>query len=176
MSDKAWFEIDGLQVLDAQLGELSGVVQAKILRKVIREAMQPVLSATIRNFTSEWHSVTGQLENSFGLRVRIPKNNSWADVIASVGVFTNKRLKEQTGSRMDAPVVAWWLEHGVEPHATGDGAKRARDKHQDRGIQHPGIAAKPFIRPAFDSNLEQIMASQKEALGRLIDKALEKHA
>ncbi|EHL2773810.1 hypothetical protein KCE64_004806, partial [Salmonella enterica subsp. enterica serovar Hvittingfoss] len=79
-------------------------------------------------------------------------------------------------SRMDAPVVAWWLEHGVEPHATGGGAKRARDKHQDRGIQHPGIAAKPFIRPAFDSNLEQIMASQKEALGRLIDKALKKHA
>ncbi|EAO8184580.1 hypothetical protein AHV57_28640 [Salmonella enterica] len=176
MSDKAWFEIDGLQALDEQLGELSGVVQAKILRKVVREAMQPVLSATIRNYTSEWHSVTGQLENSFGLRVRIPKNNTWADVIASVGVFTNKRLKEQTGSRMDAPLVAWWLEHGVEPHATGNGAKRARDKHQDRGIQHPGIAAKPFIRPAFDSNLEQIMASQKEALGRLIDKALEKHA
>ncbi|EIU1713206.1 hypothetical protein L4I06_005098, partial [Salmonella enterica] len=71
---------------------------------------------------------------------------------------------------------AWWLEHGVEPHATGGGAKRARGKHQDRGIQHPGIVAKPFIRPAFDSNLEQVMASQKEALGRLIDKALKKHA
>ncbi|HHR4725792.1 TPA: hypothetical protein ACS540_003524 [Salmonella enterica] len=176
MSDKEWFEIDGLQALDAQLGELSGVVQAKILRKVVREAMRPVLQATIGCYTSQWHSVTGQLENSIGLRVRVPRQSTWADVIASVGVFTNKKLKAQTGSRMDAPLVAWWLEHGVEPHATGDGARRSRKKRQGSGIQHPGITAKPFIRPAFDNNIEQIMASQKELLGVLIDKALKKHA
>ena len=172
MSDKAYLTIEGLDKLEAQFNQLDSVMQGKVLRKVVKAAMQPVLAATVASYRTQWQGETGLLAESFRLRVKLPKKPTWADAIASVGVFRNRQAQEKAGRKLDPPVYAYWLEHGVEPHATGDGAKRGRDKKQGSGLQHPGFAARPFLRPAFDANLSRILQTEITLLNQLIDKAL----
>lgn len=67
---------------------------------------------------------------------------------------------------------AAWLETGTPPHAIGKPGQvlRMPDGSLVRGpIQHPGAAAKPFLRPALDENKDAatraIVARLRKGLG-----------
>lgn len=172
MSDAAWLTLDGFDELEKQLQSLSIVAQKRILRTVVKEAAAPLLPKMIANFNGNWNNDTGQLVNSFAIRATIPKNATFADAFASVGVFKNRKVQDASGKEMDAPQIAYWLETGVDPHSLGTKARLSTNKGQKKGRKHPGIPAKPFIRPAFDSNIEQMLGTEKTLLSELIDKAL----
>ncbi|EEY4012824.1 HK97 gp10 family phage protein [Escherichia coli] len=179
MSSPVTFDLDGFDDLERQLQGLEIMAQKRVLTKVARESAQPLLPKMISNFEANWHSESGQLVNSFAIRVTTPKNATFADVFASVGVFKNRRLLDESGKSIDAPVYAYWLETGVEPHSLAASARRKTKKNsggQSQGNKHPGISAKPFIRPAFDSDVEKMLGTEKRLLGELIDKELQRYA
>lgn len=67
-----------------------------------------------------------------------------------------------------------WNEMGAEPHTiphkkatTFIGALKRFFKGD---IQHPGVKAKPFIRPAYDRHEEKILSDITNGLNRLIEK------
>ena len=122
------------------------------------------------------HVDTGLLDDSVKTRVTFPKKRTWADVVASTGIFKMNSLMRQFGldPKKDMPptVYGWWLEHGTQPHRTGSGSNVSSASNQGSGLMHPGIPAKPFIRPAFDSQLTSTISIQKTVLAGEIDKAL----
>lgn len=182
----ATFELDGFDILERQLAELEVVAQKRILRKAVAEAAEPIRATMLANYRQHWGSDTGQLDESIRTRVSVPRNPTWADVVASVGVFKVRKIQKLAGKDIDAPVYAYWLEHGTRPHSLASaaslkkystGAKRREHKRIDRpdqsaGLQHPGIIAKPFIRPAFDINVERALEIEKTTLSIAIDQAI----
>ncbi len=172
MSDAAWLTLDGFDELEKQLRSLEAVTQRRILRTVVKEAAAPLLPKMIANFNGNWNNDSGQLVNSFAIRATIPKNATFADVFASVGVFKNRKVQDASGKTMDAPQIAYWLETGVDPHSLGTKARLSTNKGQGKGNKHSGIPAKPFMRPAFDADVERILGAEKTLLSQLIDKAL----
>ncbi|ELP3920196.1 HK97 gp10 family phage protein [Escherichia coli] len=176
MSSPVTFDLDGFDDLEKQLQGLEIVTQRQVLRKAAKQSAAPVLPKMIANYNGSWGSDTGQLANSFSIRVTIPKNPTFADVFASVGVFRNRTVQAASGKNMNAPQIAYWLEAGVEPHSLGVGARRSYGKGQNKGNFHPGIPAKPFMRPAFDASVDGVLEKQKTILSELIDKELRKYA
>lgn len=171
-------DVDGLQELEKQLKLLDNISQKKVLRKATRESAKPIQKKIEQNVSSMGHVDTGLLSESIKTRVSFPKNRTWADVVASVGIFKLNSLMRQFGldPKKDMPptVYGWWLEHGTQPHRTGSGANVSSSKNQDKGLMHPGIQAKPFIRPAFDTQLNSTVGIQKNILSQEIDKAIAK--
>ncbi len=167
------YSVDGLKELEAQLKELELVTQKRVLRQAARASAKPIEKEMRDTAQAKGHVDTGNLIESIKTRTSIPKNQSFADVFATTGVFKNRRSSKATG-RMPAPVYAYWLEFGVEPHATGKSANLDRGVNQDNGLMHPGIKAKPFIRPSFDNNTQRSLEIQKTELSKAIDKALER--
>lgn len=180
------FDVAGFDELEEQLSELEAVVQRRVLREVARTSAMPVLTDTLSLYESNWNHDTGQLGESIKLRVSVPRNPTWADVVASVGVFKNYKVQVAAGKELDAPVYAYWLEHGTNGHSLAAGAKlreystgkkkrekkRIKRPHQWEGEQHPGIDARPFIRPAFDRHIEDAFEIQRTTLAAAIDRAL----
>ncbi|BDS29257.1 MULTISPECIES: HK97-gp10 family putative phage morphogenesis protein [Aeromonas] len=181
------FDVSGFDELESQLANLDLAVQKKVLREVARTSAQPVLADTQLLYEQNWDHDTGQLGESIKLRVSIPRNPTWADVVASVGVFKNYKVQVAAGKAIDAPVYAYWLEHGTREHSLASGAslkkhsdsakaqKRAhlrRDRPGQEMLIHPGIEARPFIRPAFDRHIEDALEIQRTTLSAAIDKAL----
>ncbi len=169
-------DIDGLDELEKQLANLDVLAQKRVLRKTARESAKPIEQSMHKNIQSSGHFDTGLLEESIKTRVSIPKRRKWADVVASIGIFKLNSLMVKFGldPKKDMPptVYGWWLEHGTQPHKTGKGSKAG--KEGGTGISHPGIPAKPFMRPAFDQKLNSTLAIQKSILSKEIDKALKK--
>lgn len=69
---------------------------------------------------------------------------------------------------------AHFVEYGTRPHAVGKGSilepyKRSKKQKKQVGRMHPGTAAQPFMRPAFDTK-------KIEALHAIADKTREELA
>lgn len=180
-------DLDGFSELEQQLASLDLVAQKKVLREVMRESAQPVLARTRALYEQKWNHDTGLLGESIKLRVTIPRNPAFADVVASVGVFKSYKVQQAAGKYVEAPVYAYWLEHGTREHSLASGAslkghkdtekanKRAhlrRSRPGQESLIHPGIPAGPFLRPGLDENVEKVLDVQKDHLGAAIDKAI----
>lgn len=178
MANNLDFSIAGLDDLEKDLKMLDFSDQKKVLRKAVRESMQPVLTQTKQQIASRWGDKSGALQESVKLTTSMPKNKKWADVIASVGVFRVAQWNEVAnlyyqGGYVGAPTLAYWFEHGIAPHSLTKRAKRARGKNQESKI-HPGIPAKPVLRPTMDANIDIITGRLSNILGREIDKRIGK--
>ncbi|HIF9075737.1 TPA: hypothetical protein ACX6NV_000568 [Photobacterium damselae] len=166
--------LEGFDDLEWQLKELDNVAQKKVLRSALRKSGAPVLSDVKNNAESQWGQQSGVTQESIKMRVKFPKNPKYADVIAEIGVFRIRGLEKISGEYMPAPIKAYWLEHGVQPHALGKGANVSSSKSQEAGLSHPGYEAKPVIRPSLDDNINQVLNTQKLELNKSITRAIKK--
>lgn len=162
-------------------------MQKKVLRELADSGLA-ALADTQSLYEQNWDHDTGQLGESIKLRVSIPRNPTWADVVASVGVFKNYKVQVAAGKAIDAPVYAYWLEHGTREHSLASGAslkkhsdsakaqKRAhlrRDRPGQEMLIHPGIEARPFrTRLALTAISRMRSRFQRFTLSAAIDKAL----
>lgn len=186
MSYAVDIQLDGFAELEKQLAHLELSMQKNVLRQTARDAADPIRKQMLSNYQSRWRHDSGQLGESFAVKVTIPRNPTYADVVASVGVFKKRSVQVAAGKEIDAPVYAYWLEYGTRAHSLATKAslrqystgkkkqikRRISRPDQESGNQHPGFAAGPFIRPAFDSHLQQALDIQKNTLSAAIDKAL----
>ncbi len=171
-------QTEGLEELEAQMKALNLLTMKSVLRKTSRESGKPVLQGIKQRVVSLGHFDTGLLLESVKMRVTLPKNPRWADAVATVGIFKDNALMRRFGLNpvkdMPPTTYGYWLEYGVQPHYTGSGSNVSSSRDKKAGLLHPGIPAKPFIRPAFDAKLNQALAIIKSRLSLEIEKALRK--
>ena len=148
---------DGLELT---LRELESVAtQKRVLKKALRAAAQPILVAMKTRYQQQFQDDTGLLSASFRLSVRTQRKTGV--LAAYIGVQSRKSAMRATGKKRQLPpsVYASFLEHGTGAYTQA-------------GTLHPGMPARPFIRPAFDQNIEQSLHRLAEALRAGLDKAL----
>ena len=135
-----------LKELEAEIGDKAA--RSKVLVPAVREAMRPVLQAAIQNAPKD----TGGVSRSMRIEARRPNRKdrrskyvfSNDTVIATVTTAPGKVLAKR-GIKSDARAIA--KEFGTAKHA-----------------------AKPYMRPALESNAQSVV----DRLAKIILKRIEK--
>lgn len=159
MANNVNFDMSGLDELDSALRGMEVVAQKKVLRKAVREGAKPTFNDIQREVKQKWGDNSGALHDSVKLRTSAPRNPTWADMIASIGIVRIRALEAianeayYNGKYVSAPTLAYWWEYGIQPHDLGKRSRADRGKSTGGGM-HPGQQAVPVLRPAMDRNVE----------------------
>jgi HK97 gp10 family phage protein len=143
--------VKGLADLQKFLDQLPAKIEGNVIRGALRAGARPILDAA--KFAAPagepsekgkklYKLYIGALRDSIRISGRIDKRNGkiTARVIAG-------RKNKKTGADV---FYAHFIEYGTKPHALRKGARRQSGKYQDDKLLHPGIAPRPFMRPALD--------------------------
>ncbi len=151
----ASISFQGFGELDAVMAGLGDKLGTQTIDKILRKAAQPLVKRA-KELSSN-ADVTG-------------------DVTKSIGIIANRKVNSITvGPRRGGGYkgyVAHILEYGAAPHTIR--AKAAGGLLHFAGtftqeVQHPGIAAQPFMRPAFDETGGAVVDSIKAQCKEIID-------
>lgn len=170
---KVDFDIQGFEQLEKQLEKVADQTRGKTLRNALRKAAKPSQRDIENKVTTYFDSQTGQLSESIKIKTDLNKKNSSKkdyDAAAFVGVYRNKKAQTLSGAALDAPVYAYWLEYGVQPHAINGKNSTVST------IMHPGIQAKPFIRPTLDENEAKTIDIARTELAKGIERAIKRQS
>lgn len=138
-------KFEGADEMDAGLSELEGVTAIKVVRESLLESVQPVIQSA---------------------KGRVPVDRG--DLERSIGAGTRLTKRQRS---LHQPIVS---KKGVEVHV-GPGitnnARGVRHAHLvEFGTQH--MAPQPFMRPAWQSNLGAVFNGLRQAMERLLAKAV----
>jgi HK97 gp10 family phage protein len=148
------FELEGFAELEQVLAGLPGKLGDQTVDKILRKAAQPYLKRAKELSSNQ--DVTG-------------------DTTKSLGIIANRKTNSITvGPRRGGQYkgyVAHILEYGAAPHRIA--AKAAGGLLSFAGtftqeVNHPGIAAQPFLRPAFDATKDQVQQRIKDQCREII--------
>lgn len=142
------------QVLDGLAGDkkLSG----KVVRGILNKGAKPIIDDAKNRVAKE----NGDLQKSIGT---IPGRGRGKGEQVYVGPRRGGRFKGYAGHL---------VEYGTAPHIIR--AKAAGGQLHLRGnvfveqVQHPGAAAKPFMRPAFDTKKDEAIGIIKDECKAII--------
>jgi hypothetical protein len=148
--------IRGLAELNAMLQSLPVKLERNILRGALRAGAGIVKDEGKVQLASNGSFDTGLL--SKGLKVSAK---------AKGGVVT-ARVKA-TGPH---GYIAHWIEHGAAAHviAGKDNGFLAFGGGVHRSVLHPGIQAKPFLRPALDGKRAEVLMAAGEYIKKRLTK------
>jgi HK97 gp10 family phage protein len=147
------FRVQGFAELEKALDELPKKIQKNIMRGALRAGLKPILSAA----RSGIHSVSGVLAKGLKVSTRIKDGAATAtlNTAGKHGPF------------------AHLVEFGTRAHfikgAFGSALKMP-DGSLVSTIDHPGSAAKPFMRPAFDSQAINAIQAVGDYIGARLTK------
>lgn len=155
MANKSGISFKGFDDLDAVLAGLPGKLGPQTVNKVFNKAAKPLVKRAKELSSNADQS--GETTKSIGVL-----NNRKQGGI-SIGPRRGNGYKGYT---------AHLLEYGTAPHVIR--AKAADGLLSFAGtftkeVQHPGIAAQPFMRPAADAMLPQVIENVKDGLREIIE-------
>ena len=142
--------VNGLADLQKFLDQLPAKMEANIMRGALRAGMKPVLEAARQNAPVGEPSETnmrkykvyaGALRDSIRLSARIDRRNR--QVVASVKAGGKSK---KTGADV---FYSNMVEFGTRQHIIGGGT-------------HPGVAGRPFMRAALDSQAQNAVVAAAE--------------
>ena len=171
------FKIEGLKEVYAAFEDLANDIgdkkaQSKILVPAVREAMQPILAQAISNAPVD----TGGLSLSLQVEARRPTKRDRRSkyitqgdtVIAAVTTASGKKLKSMSEGKGLLKARRKLEKLGVSDAKNFMGIQSdARAIAQEFGSARNG--AKPYLRPAMESQSEQTARRLGEILGRRIN-------
>lgn len=144
--------VKGLAELQAFLDQLPAKVEANIMRSALRQGANVVKAEAQANVPVK----TGTLKAG----LKVSTRNRRGVVTASV---------KATGKHA---YLARWVEYGTAAHFIKP--KSAKSLFFaglfSNGIQHPGSAPKPFLRPALDSQAQAALLAVGEAIKKRLTK------
>jgi HK97 gp10 family phage protein len=154
VANSSGIKFEGIQELGEVLAGLPGKFGDSVVDKILRKAAQPMLRRA-KELSSN-ADVTGDTTKSIGI-IANRKNNSI-------------KLGPRRGNGFKG-YHAHLLEYGTAPHIIR--AKAADGLLSFAGtftkeVQHPGIVAQPFMRPAFDSTHGAVVESIKDQCREII--------
>jgi len=141
----------GGKELEEVLKKLPEKVNKRILNSAARLAAKPLIKSARRKVPKR----TRNLEKSIGTRI---KGRTGNQSVAMIGPQTGKRR------RYDG-----WYAHFVEFGVSGISRKKKKRYRVD-------VAAKPFMRPAYDETKGEMQKEYGNYVGKVTQKFLEKEA
>lgn len=159
------FKVEGLEGIHRNLGRVSAAVGDKAMTRALIAAVRPMQDdARARapvgrgDRRKKNGRSLGHMRDS--IKTRVLKTGEPGEVAVWMGPSK-------------AHFWAKFVEFGTQPHP-GRAAKlkvgSSRRRRAYRG--HPGTKAQPFLRPAFDANVERVPAAFGEAMWQEIGKLL----
>jgi len=154
-------QVKGLADLQKFLDQLPAKLEQNVLRGALRAAAKPVMATAKQNAPVGEPSDTnkklyklyaGALRDSIRLSARIDRKRRM--VVASVKAG-GKSAK--TGADV---FYAHMVEFGTRPHSVVKGSSLRSYRAQT--AQHPGMKARPFMRPALDSQAQSAVIAAAE--------------
>ena len=146
--------IKGLAELQAVLNTLPAKLERNIMRAALRQGANVIMRQARENITAIDAVDTGIMRKG----IRVSTEAKGGTVIAKV---------RATGKHAH---IANWIEYGVEPHSIKKGAK-AKSGTNPSANPHPGFPAKPFLRPALDTETQAaVIAVGNTIKARLLTK------
>jgi HK97 gp10 family phage protein len=154
MANQSGISFKGFDDLDAVLAGLGPKLGPQAVNKVLNKAAKPLVKRA-KDLSSN-ADVTGETTRSIGVL-----NNRKQGGI-SIGPRRGNGYKGHH---------AHLLEYGVAPHVIR--AKAAGGLLHFAGtytheVQHPGIAAQPFMRPAADATLPEVIEGAEDGFREII--------
>jgi len=150
----------GDKELIKKLGELGGRVYKRVVSQASRKAFTPVVKTAKQLAPTD----TGQLRKSIGVKQK--KYPRAGRIVTLVGPRTGFAISIERETplgkrktKRDPVKYGHLVEFGTSAHMILVDMK-------DGAYEHPGSAAQPFMRPAFDGNInrsKQIMKSELAA-------------
>ena len=155
MANSSGISFKGFEELDAVLAGLGPKLGPQTVNKIFNQAAKPLVKRA-KELSSN-ADVTGETTRSIGI-INNRKNGG-----ISVGPRRGNGYKGYH---------AHLLEYGTAPHVIR--AKAADGLLAFAGtfakeVQHPGIAAQPFMRPAADSTLPAVIDGAKAGFREIIE-------
>lgn len=162
-------KIEGLKELDAALGELSKGAARGVLRRTLIKAGEPMRAAAERNAPKD----TGALAGSIILTSRIDNRAGKKEYAAvmKAGGSKAEAVSALRDARRAVGVGESFAEVFMGPAKSG---KRGSIKAmaQEFGAKHH--QPHPYMRPAFDSEAQNVLNNIKGELTTEIDKAVQR--
>lgn len=162
-------KVTGMAELQAMLLQVPALVEANIKRGALAAAANVIAEQARLNIPAGqvssknralYGGYSGALRDSIRVRTFIPPDGESRAVVKAGG-------KAKGGA---ITYYAWWIEHGTAAHAIKpkDGKALKFGDHFARTIKHPGLAPRPFMRPALDAaHAAAVAAFVKYAQNRL---------
>jgi hypothetical protein len=155
MAKQSGFELEGFAQLEEVLAGLPGRFGEQVVNGILRKAGN-IYVKRAKELSSN-ADVTG-------------------DTTKSIGIINDRKAGAITiGPRRGSGYkgyVAHLLEYGTAPHLiqakAAGGLLRFGDTYAKQ-VQHPGIAAQPFLRPAFDETNGAMVQSIKDQCATIIE-------
>jgi HK97 gp10 family phage protein len=155
VANRSGISIKGIDELDQVLAGFDDKFGAKVLDGILRKAAAPMVREAKR--LSSNADVTGDTTKSIGI-VANRQNNS-----ITVGPRRGNGFKGYH---------AHLLEYGTAPHLIKAKAEAGLLRWAGGAatqVQHPGSAAQPFMRPAFDATGTSMVESIKDQCREIIE-------
>lgn len=154
-------KIPGAREVDKVLSSLPKRLARKVLLQALRAGAKPMLEDARNGIAVD----SGLTRKDVKIRA-IPASESKAPSVAIAGSTSKKGMAYKMR----------FLEYGTAPHVIKMSRKRKKVlANKATGevfgtiIHHPGTPAKPFLRPAFDNNIERSISITGKELGLRIE-------
>lgn len=148
--------VTGLKELQAFLDQLPAKVERNILRSALRAGANVVKAEAQQQLASHGNVKTGQLSRGLKVSTRA-KGGTVTATLKAKGEHSH---------------IAHWIEFGTAAHriAGKKGKMLAIAGGRYKAVNHPGIKAKPFMRPALDSKSGAALVAVGEAIKKRLTK------
>ena len=156
MADGIRIDTKGFRDLEKSLLRL----EKKAARKLLRKAVTRAAAIPRKDARSRAPAETGTLKKSLGVIYRTYKRAGGGTRTAIIGPRTGFGQSVVVGGKSqwrDPVKYAHLVEYGTAPHVLASGR------------QHPGTSPRPFMRPAFDNNVNAMIRKIGDVLGNGIE-------
>ena len=163
---KVTIKTEGLGVLTQRLKDMPVKVSARFIKAAGRAALAPVLKDAKANAPVD----SGLLRDSLRIASRTRKGG---DVPLEVGLTFRRQIIGEDASlneKLDAISTYKSPNALSKPDGSVELYAGWRWHFIETGAPARGIAARPFLRPAFDANKELVLARFRDQLKRRIEK------
>ena len=166
--------VKGVSELQAALLQVPAQFEANIKRGALAAAAKVIAEQARQNIQpgqvsdknrALYGGYSGALRDSIRVRTYIPADGESRAVVRAGG-------KAKGGA---TTYYAWWIEHGTAAHVikSKTGKVLAFGGQFAQSVQHPGLAPRPFMRPALDqAHAQAVDAFIKYAQDRLAGEGL----
>lgn len=131
------------------------------------------LDRVIRELQKRGENVTNALETICNVGAEVIKTSAEHNAPGSIAGSILKKTAQKTKNKVTVHVgpsgkkfYAKFIEYGTKSHLIPRGVINGNYR---RNIRHPGITAKPFMRPAFDTKHDEAQNAMGKKVGELVE-------
>lgn len=163
--------IEGWEPLYKAAKRLDKKATTRVVRNAFRAGSNVIKREAVRSAPIDYNV----LAPSHGVRVKVYLNTGV--VVAYIGPKSG--VVERTAARKQVPANYAHLVHGgTKPHKIGPrtsgGAMIIGGRAVTQTVEHPGAAANPYLREAFERKRSEVNAKVSKSIARSIEREFKK--